>query len=199
MARRGWEGGWLSGTGWPRDGNCCQDVLALPASSGNPSGGPAEPNQLRLSQFLLQREPAGPGPGCFPPRMTHLGASCGRVFPPRSGGLGCQTGRGTPKPLPSHAPPTPRDMLPVCLMGSSRSRLLGCISHQPFVFSPGGEMPAARRCVGSWHRVKIPLARGAWRSRAVPAAASRLCSGRPRGVDGGAACPRYRGLGKPGK
>lgn len=40
MARRSWEGGWLSGTGWPRDGNCCQDTLALPASSlGTPQGG----------------------------------------------------------------------------------------------------------------------------------------------------------------
>ena len=30
--------------------------------------------------------------------------------------------------------------------------------HQAFVFSPGGEMHAARRCVGPRHTVEMPLA-----------------------------------------
>lgn len=135
----------------------------------------------------------------FPSKDDPPGCILWQGLPTKERGAQLPDGERHPQAAALTCPPTPRDMLPVCLMGSSRSRLLGCISHQPFVFSPGGEMPAARRCVGSWHRVKIPLARGAWRSRAVPAAASRLCSGRPRGVDGGAACPRYRGLGKPGK
>ena len=58
-----------------------------------------------------------------------------------------------------------------CLIDGLLICFLGCIIHQAFVFSPGGEMHAARCCVGSWYTQKCHLLRTAWR-RARPAAVS---------------------------